>query len=314
MDSRIAHSHRPVRLHTLRLGMAILATPLALAGGLPHAAAGGVSAVVREAVEMAARRSGRQLGESAARESVEHAIATAVTRHGPKAATTLADGGLELVEASARYGDDVMRIAVEASPAARRTLALDPGGLLPLVREFGPEALELEAKSPGLARRVYGGFGSEAARKIAREVPAEDVPRLVSYAEKADSPQTRRLLLDAYAKEGPGLFGRIPPKLVLAGGLTTSMIIGTHRATAPFAAVARQIASDPALSRRALDWTAVIGGGLLALIVWTVLRACGLLGSRAVACRAASPPISQPTPPVRTTPASPPSTGVFRIV
>ena len=117
-----------------------------------------------------------------------------------------------------------MRAAVEATPLARRALALRPREILPLVRELGTEAAELEAKSPGLARRVFASFGDDGARQIARQVPAEDLPRLLAYAEKADTPETRRVLLQAYEKEGPAFFERIPPKLVLASGLSVATI------------------------------------------------------------------------------------------
>lgn len=239
--------------------------------------AGSRASLVREALEQASRCSGRELAEQAARESAEQAVESAVKRYGPKAAEAIADGGLELVEAGVRYGDDVMRIAVEAGPAARRTLALDAGNLVPMVRELGPEALEIEARSPGLARKVFANFGSDGARTIATTVPADDLPRLVAYAERADSPQTRQLLLETYAKEGPVIFQRIPPKLVLAGGLSAAMLYGTHRATAPFAAVGERITNDPDLARRTIDWMAIIGGGILALVTTACLWRFGLL-------------------------------------
>jgi hypothetical protein len=228
-----------------------LTVSLAFVAALPGvaSAAPGVGALVREAVEMAFKTSGREVVERVSREAAEEAVEKGVAKYGPRAAQAVADGGMELVEASARYGDDVMRVAVEASPAARRALALQPGQMLPLVREFGGEAIELEAKSPGLARRMFTSFGDDGARQIARQVPAEDMPRLLTYAEKADSPETRRLLLEAYKKEGPSIFERIPPKLVLATGLTGAILYGAHRTTAPLDAIGDAIRNDPALAR-----------------------------------------------------------------
>lgn len=208
--------------------------------------------LVREAVDMAFRRSGREVAEKAAREAVEQSVEVGVAKYGPRAAQAVAEGGVELVEAVVKYGDDVMRVAVDATPAARRALALEPARMMPLVRDLGVEAVEIEARSPGLARRIFTSFGDDGARQIARQVPADDVPRLLAYAEKADSPATRRALLEAYEKEGPSLFERIPAKLVLAGGLTASMLYGTHRLTAPIAAAADAMANDPDLPREAV--------------------------------------------------------------
>ena len=65
-------------------------------------------------------------------------------------------------------------------------MAIDAGNPVPLVRELGPEALELEARSPGMARKVFTHFGSDSPARIALTVPAEDMPRLVACAEHAD--------------------------------------------------------------------------------------------------------------------------------
>lgn len=191
------------------------------------------SVAIREALKLAAEKSGRELAEASGRQAAESVLERSVARFGDVALRAAADGGLELIEAAAKHGDDVMKLAVEVSPAARRVFALETEALLPLARRIGPEALELEAKAPGKAAKVLQVFGDDAGKVIAKSVPAEDLPRLLTYAEKADSPATRKLLLTAYQKEGKSLFERIPAKLVLAGGVTATMLYGTHRGTQP---------------------------------------------------------------------------------
>lgn len=182
-------------------------------------------------------------------------------------------GSRELAEKVARASaDDAAELVV------RR--AVDADSLAPVVREIGPEALKLEAKAPGIAERVVTNFGPDGARKIATTTPAEDLPRLIAYAERADTPATRQALLEAYEKEGPSLFQRIPPKLVLAGGLTAAMVYGTHRATAPLAALGGQIERDPGLARRTLDWAAAIGGSAMLLLTAGVMWWAGLFRRR----------------------------------
>lgn len=162
------------------------------------------------------------------------------------------------------------------------------------VKKLGAEAVELEVKSPGLARTVFTVFGDDAARKIATTVPAEDLPRLVAYAERAETPQTRALLLEAYEQEGRSLFERIPAKLVLAGGLTTAMIYGTHRASAPMAALGTQIENNPDLAGRALDWMALIGGAAFLLVTTMLLRWLGLFRRQPAAAPNAPPCTNHP--------------------
>lgn len=239
-------------LASLSLLMTLVVTTSGVASAVP-----GAGTLVRDVVDIAIKKSGRELLEHASREAAEEVIEKGVAKYGPRAAQAVADGGIELVEASAKYGEDVMRVAVEATPAARRALALDPGRILPLVREFGQEAIELETKAPGLAQRVFTNFGDDGARQIARTVPAEDVPRLLSYAERAGSPTVRRAILEAYKKEGPAFFARITPKMVVAIGASGALVYGTHRMTSPFAALAHWMRTNPDAARdmlRGLLW------------------------------------------------------------
>jgi hypothetical protein len=106
--------------------------------------------------------------------------------------------------------------------------------------------------APKVAKEVTGEAAERGVRDVAPRaalqpglIPAADLPRLTRYADAADSPATRQLLMEAYAREGPGLFERIPPRLVLASGLTTSMILGTHRATEPAYQAGQRIRDVP---------------------------------------------------------------------
>jgi len=260
--------YRSVR--SIALVIAALVSTTGVASAAP-----GVSQIVREAVEFAFKKSSREAVERASREAVEQSVEAGVVKFGPRAAQAVADGGVELVEAAAKYGDDVMRVAVEATPAARRALALQPSRMLPLVREFGDEAIEIEAKSPGLARRVFAAFGDDGGRQIAKQVPAEDLPRLLTYAEKADTPETRRILLEVYKKDGPTIFEKIPAGLVLATGLSASMLYGTHRVTAPLDATGDAIRNSPELARETAHgflWVFGIVAVITAVFVLSAFR------------------------------------------
>jgi hypothetical protein len=241
--------------------------------------AGGAARVSRELIEetlqRAARRSGRELAEKGLRNSTNEALERLVKQHGGDVLKVVEDGGLELLEGTARYGDEVLDIAMKASPSARRAFACDLPNLLPLVRRVGVESVELEARTPGLASKIYRAFGDDAGGFIAKNVPTEDIPRLLSYAEKADNTVTREMLLEAYKKEGKSLFERVPAKLVLASGLSTSMILGTHEMTAPVRALGDAIRDNEDVAGRAVDaaekalWF-LIAGSCLFLGVVTV--------------------------------------------
>lgn len=228
--------------------------------------------LIEETLEHAARSSERELGEQAVRKSLSETVERLTKTYGDDVLMVVRDGGLELVESVPKYGDDVIEIALKASPAARRAFARDMPELLPLARRVGADVLELEARTPGLAKQVFATFGDDAGRLIAREVPTEDVPRLLSYADKADSPETRELLLESYKKEGKTLFERVPVNLVLASGLTASMLYGTHELTDPARALGRAIRDNQDIAtqsaRSFFTWIGILSLAVGVCLLW----------------------------------------------
>ena len=200
------------------------------------------------AVEAAAKTSGKPFVSQAAKEAAAEEVGQLVARHGTSVLKVVEDGGRELLYGASRHGDEVMQLAMKATPQGRRALALDTTTLLPLARKYGVEALDAEAKAPGQAARLFEVFGADEGRRLATEAAAGDLPRLLKYAEKSDDAVTRGLLLDAYRKEGAMLFARIPPRLILEGGLTAAMLVGAHRMTSPFIAIAEVLREHPVLA------------------------------------------------------------------
>lgn len=226
------------------------------------AVAGPVSNLTREAIEQvverAAKHSGREALEATAKKAGGETLERLAKTFGDDAVRLADDAGLEILEAVEKHGDEVAKIALQVTPPARRAFAMNADELLPLVKRYGPDVLELEAKSPGMAGKAFELFGEGAGREIAQRVPAQEIPRLVMYAEKAGDGQTRLLLFDTFKKEGQVLFERIPPKLVLAGGLTTAMLLGTQRVTQPAADLGAAIRENSDLAKQT-SHDAVVG-------------------------------------------------------
>ena len=180
-----------------------------------------------DAVEMASKISGKTL-TPAARKTAITQLRNAVVKHGDEAILAARKGGLELMAVAGKYGDDVWKFA-SRTPAGARALAMRPKELLPLTRRIGTEVLELEARSPGMTRHVVKNFGDDGVRYFAKRVPADDATRLVGYAEKADSPATRRMLLDCYKKGGGHFLDKLNWKHIMAGGLSTAAITAAYQ-------------------------------------------------------------------------------------
>lgn len=248
---------------------------------LPTAFASPLTMLARETIERACVVSGREIVERGTRESLERAAAAAVAKQGPAAAQAIQHGGLELLEATTRLGDDVLKLAKTAGPAGQRALALEADRLIPLARQYGPAVLDLEARAPGLGDRVFTTFGSELAPAVARDAATDDLPRLLLAAERADSPATRALLWQGYKQGGSEFLKRIDWKVVMAVGASVAVIDAAHRTTAPFAAAADVMRQNPELTAqtvgRVAGW-AGFGWGIMPLaIVGCLLWRFGLM-------------------------------------
>ena len=210
----------------------------ALVGALMILSTGTVRAYISPAVkvgakylddvlEIASKVSGKAL-TPAGRKLALTQLRNAVAKHGDEAILTARKGGLELIEAAGKYGDDVWQFAGRV-PAGARALAMRPRELLPLTRRIGTEVLELEARSPGMTWHVVKNFGDDGVRYFAKHVPAQDAARLMGYAGKADSPATRQMLLDYYKKGGTHFLEKLSWKQIMAGGLSAAAITTAYQ-------------------------------------------------------------------------------------
>lgn len=229
--------------------------------------------IIEETVDRLAKKSGKKLLRDSARKSASETLERFVKSYGDDVIKVIDDAGFELLESAPKYGDDVVEFALKASPKGRRAFAQNIPELLPLVRRVGVEALELEVKSPGLSIQVYKVFGDDAAKILAKSVPAEDIPRLLKYAECVDVPLNKKLLLKTYMSEGASLFKRIPAKLVLAVGLSASMLYGTHEVTKPMGAIKDVIENNQDIASSAVSslfrYVSALVGIVLFLLLWS---------------------------------------------
>jgi len=183
----------------------------------------------QEALEFAMKKFPVKALRPGARSALENTLERAAKRHGTEVFDLVRRGGVELIEQGGKHGDELWKLA-RKYPQASRTLALHGDELMPLVRKLGPEVLELELRNPGLGLHAIRTFGDDAAKTLAK-APPEQVPVLLGYAGKADSPATRRLLLDTYANSSnkAAFIAALNWKNIMAAGLGTSAIIAAYQ-------------------------------------------------------------------------------------
>ena len=188
-----------------------------------------VGKVIREAVEAAAKISGRTLSP-VEKKAAEKALSKAVFRYGDDALRITKAGGLETLKRGLRYGDDFWHVARHADPVAIRSLALHTKELLPYAKRIGPEFLKIEAKAPGVAVKVARLFGDNGVKALAK-APADDISRLVGLAKKSDSPATRNTLERCYSSvpNKEKFLRHLDWKKIAAAGLSTAAIISAYK-------------------------------------------------------------------------------------
>ncbi len=240
---------------------------------LPPVFSAPVAKAVTEAVEFAARRSGKTL-TPAAREAAETALRRTAAQYGDEVLQAVRLGGLEALEQGGTHGPEIWRLA-KGYPAAARGLALHADEWLPLIRRTGPEFLAIEARAPGLGTRITAEFGDDAVRRLAN-APADDLSRLLGYGGKADSPETRKLLLDSYTKSSkPSYFlEQLNWKQIMAAGLSTAAIVAAYKVSDGAAEGLVTVAKEsPEVFMAPARWGA---GGLLLILaawmLWHILR------------------------------------------
>lgn len=212
----------------------IQATSVTLVIGIREAqavAAAGAK-LIDEVVEVAARVSGRSLTR-ASHEAARQQLSKAIALYGDNVLDATRRGGLELMEVATSYGDDVWKYAAKV-PEGAVALTTRPETILPLARSIGPDVLRLEAKMPGIAPQVARAFGDDAVPFFSRAVPAKDMTRLVGYANHAESPAARKLLLNCYKDAGTEFLDRLDWKKIVATGLSVSMISAAYQVSDGF--------------------------------------------------------------------------------
>jgi len=174
---------------------------------------------VAEVIEQLAKLAGRVPAKGAA-EALEIAW-----RASGKAALEAAErGGLGLAEAAARHGDDVMKMAIRV-PEAAPVLAARAHEVLPLARKYGDDILRIEARAPGLAGDAVRVFPASGDLRRLAALPERELGEVLSYTSHAADPTAARTLLSAVEKQGGSFLAKLNPKQILAGGLSTAMVI-----------------------------------------------------------------------------------------
>ena len=251
----------------------LLSLMIAMSAALPLSAVpvNAARKAAAKAVSIAAKRSGRAL-TPAARIAMEEAACKAFAKYGDDVFRVLEKGGLEALKQGERHGKDFWKLCSHATPQGARSLALHADTLMPIARRVGKDFVTLEGKVPGLGAECMKLFGDQSAKTLAH-APAGEITQLVGYARRADSPQTAKLLHEAYRKSGGQVLKHLNWKHIMAGGLSAGAVIAAYKLSGGVAELAEK---HPESFERIIDkWTwpiPVFLAGLLAILLWQAWR------------------------------------------
>jgi hypothetical protein len=206
-----------------------LAVSVATACSLFHCVEVHASPVERKLIEQAMKMAGREALEKGAKEAAERSAESAIRTIGKEAAEHAVNrGGVQILEAGARHGDDFWRL-VGHVPEGVHYLAGKPSEALALARRFGNEAVRLEARVPGMAEKAAAHFGEKNLALLAK-APPEQVTRLIGYAERAAEPAVRQSLFDRWVRSGGHVLEVLDrhKALILTSGLTLALLDTAH--------------------------------------------------------------------------------------
>lgn len=177
------------------------------------------NSVLREALEAVIRNEGRSAMSRTGMEALEKTMIKYAPMHGPEAIAKLTTtGGTNFLRGLERFKGEFLDVAVKLSDDGVKVLSRKCDQMMPLARKFGPEIIELEAKAPGTHSSIIKNYGPESIEVFARKIPGPDIARLLQVGERAKDKTTRDLILTTYGKEGRSFLEKIPPRLVIAIG------------------------------------------------------------------------------------------------
>jgi hypothetical protein len=183
------------------------------------------SPVERILLEKITKKVAGEALEKTAQEAAEKTVAAAVRALGREGAeAALEHGGMKLLKAGIRYGDEIWAV-VKRVPESAHFVAAKPAEALQLAAHFGDDALRLESRLPGMTQHAVDAFGSPALKHLAKASP-EELTRLLGYAKAAKEPGLSRTLFNGWKSSGPRLLEQLDKHkgVILATGLTAAAL------------------------------------------------------------------------------------------
>ena len=227
------HSPRSMKRHTLLFVLAVCS----LASVPATATAGPAAVATKQLLRWFAKESGekgaKELAEIGGREGLETILERAAKEGVVDLAVVVAKKQGPAALRAAASDPRVLLPAIRELPEAlaeRGVAALlrDADRLTPLIKKYGPDVLEAEAKHPGVAAKLIAQFGDDGVDAVKAAASTDDVIALARWADEIGAlpPRVRGGVLDAFAKAPEKVAAELArPGFVLSAGGAGALMI-----------------------------------------------------------------------------------------
>ena len=224
-----------MKSNRLAILLGIIAIGISAQAGVGGVVVKGAFKTWDEIARLALKVSGKPLTDDAVKGTAKM-IETAAGKYGDDVAVATVRGGVEVSEETLKTGGRFF-VAVKKSGIltddALRFLAKNSDEVLELSAKYGDDVLRLNGKVPGVMERgvkVFEKSGVDISRalKTVSDLPKEDIPRIFGAMEK--NPSVAREIIEHLEKGGKYFVDKmfdLHGKQILAGGLTSAMIVAT---------------------------------------------------------------------------------------
>jgi len=186
------------------------------------------ASVRSEAVETVVEVIARSL-DDAGKVALRKSLKEASLKYGDDVLKVAERGGLDLVDAASRHGDEVWRLA-KLSPKAPKALAARAEEILSLSKRYGDDAVRVEIKAPQCGEILTTTLSKKSMSKVAEKASSQEIKRFTALAVHR-SPKEVEGVVKVWSESGSSRFLKyFTPGRIAAGGLASAIMITAWKA------------------------------------------------------------------------------------
>lgn len=185
------------------------------------------ASIIKDVVETVAKQEGKVLNATA-QTRLEKSLTSLEAKFGKGIVDAVGYGGLNIIEQSAKYGDEVLEFCSKY-PKASKSIIANKEEFIALSKRVGTDFLLLESRASGLAKIIIEEFGEDSLKYLSAR-DADEVAKLL-YCAKQTAKSDKKFLFDSYiaVKDKNKFIEVLSAKRILASGIGVATITFAYK-------------------------------------------------------------------------------------